>query len=222
MGEAEIPKTLSGLKIWTLLWSDMYVKTKSQVFSLSPSFTIWAQWILPWSSFNMPVTSGEKNIQWWKNLVIHYIKAVSISVYICISIFRKSANLIFLSVQFAEPKPDQLRQTPVTALPTQACPAGTRHDGRMTSSAPRYPDPAITGARYIWTCQTTWPFAPESSLYDPSNTQISGFLKTTQLFGPLNFISVITAFDSDFTKFLSDCDHDQLRFFSDHYLSRFQ
>lgn len=118
----------------------MYVKTKSQVFSLSPSFTIWAQWSLPWSSLNMPVTSGEKNIHWWKSLVIQYVKAVSISAYKCIRIFRKSANLIFLNIQFAEPKPDQLRQTPVTALPTQACPAGTRHP----PLDPAWLDPAIT------------------------------------------------------------------------------
>lgn len=46
-----------------------------------------------------------------------------------------SADLILGAHAVAEPRPDQLQQPQIIALPPQACTVGTRHDGCITSSA---------------------------------------------------------------------------------------
>lgn len=161
MGEAEIPNILSGLKIWTLLWSICMWKP-------SHKFSPWAPlsqsepneacrgrlWICPWHQGRKTSIDGKT----WSFTMLK----LSVYQHIFVSVYSGSQlTSFFLNVQFAEPK---------------ACPAGTRHDKWLA-------------------------------------TQISGFLKTTQLCSSLNFISMMTVVESDFTKFLSDCDHDQSSFF---------
>ena len=89
--------------------------------SLNHSFTIWARWIVAFSSWNMSISPG-KNISIYgeKKLLFEYTQEIN--------------QLHFGANNFTEPRSYQLKQPQIITLPPSTCTGGTRHDGYIPFS----------------------------------------------------------------------------------------
>lgn len=90
------------------------------------TFTIWARWILAWSSWNLLVPSGEEQ-KWWTKLLIQYVQV---------------GDVTLRAGEAAKAGPDQLQRPQIRAAPqrlVQEAPGVMVHHSSCPSSYPDAP-----------------------------------------------------------------------------------